>query len=355
MRRPRIRFAFTLVELLVVIAIIGILVALLLPAVQAAREAGRRSSCQNNLKQLALAQHNRHDNRKYLPPGCTTDLGEWGASPGGPGGWGSSWMVFSLPYIEQTAMYNRWDFTVAGNSGYVNPNNRAMRDNIIFPAFRCPSTNLREFGEGVPAMIANYVGISGCVTIPATANTPLFNEARIGPSAGGGNSCCSGGGPASAGGCFFRGSKIKLADITDGTSNTMMIGEHGSKFTTTDFSKRDWSAGGLYGWCMGTNTNTPPNGGATGDNRQFNCTTIRYLINTTTGWTTAGGLSTQSGDCGAGVCYDVGNNIPLNSNHPGGCNVAMGDASVRFMSQTTTLDILGKLSTRDEGMVVSLD
>jgi prepilin-type N-terminal cleavage/methylation domain-containing protein/prepilin-type processing-associated H-X9-DG protein len=345
----RSRSGFTLVELLVVIAIIGILVALLLPAVQAAREAGRRSSCQNNLKQLALAQHNRHDSRKYLPPGCTTDAGEFGAG----GGWGSSWMVFSLPYIEQSPMYDKWQFTSA-NSGYVNANNRAMRDNVIFPAFRCPSTNLREFGEGVPTMIANYVGISGTFT-GIILGPPSFNEARVDPAAGGGNSCCSGAGPASGGGTYFRGSKIKLADMTDGTSNIMIIGEHGSKFTTTDGSKRDWSASGLYGWSMGTNSNSPPNGGTITDNRQFNCTTIRYRINATTGWTTAGGLSTQSGDCGAGVCYDMGNNIPLNANHPGGCNIAMGDASVRFISQTTPLELLGRLATRDDGFVVSLD
>src|SRR6266511_6296883 len=91
------RCVFTLIKLLVVIAIIAILIGLLVPAVQQVREAANRSTCQNNLKQIALAIHNYHDNKKVIPPGCTTDGVPWGSG----GGWGSSWMVHILPYIEQ--------------------------------------------------------------------------------------------------------------------------------------------------------------------------------------------------------------------------------------------------------------
>src|ERR1044071_6861704 len=100
---------FTLVELLVVIAIIGVLVALLLPAVQAAREAARRMSCSSNLRQLGLAMHNYHDTHKTLP--YTTAA--WGpdGKVNSPGNRGWSWNSFILPYIEQQAVYSQIDFT----------------------------------------------------------------------------------------------------------------------------------------------------------------------------------------------------------------------------------------------------
>src|SRR5205823_11486351 len=129
-RRQGARAAFTLIELLVVIAIIAILIGLLVPAVQKVRDAAARSSCQNNLKQIGLALHAYHDQKKQLPPGCTTDQLPWGGIPGSTNGWGSSWMVFLLPYIEQANLFNQWQFAIAGtgqvNSGYVNANNRAL-------------------------------------------------------------------------------------------------------------------------------------------------------------------------------------------------------------------------------------
>src|SRR6187455_2025518 len=108
------RQGFTLVELLVVIAIIGILVALLLPAVQAAREAARRSQCTNNLKQLGLAVHNYADQNKVLP-GMTV----WPTAQVESWGWSYSWMVAILPNIEQGPLYNAFNFStgIFGNGG----------------------------------------------------------------------------------------------------------------------------------------------------------------------------------------------------------------------------------------------
>jgi prepilin-type processing-associated H-X9-DG protein len=200
-------------------------------------------------------------------------------------------------------------------------------------------------------MHGNYVGISGASNQALTGTG--YVESRIDNSAGSIN-CCGGGGPASGGGVLFRGSKVKITDITDGTSNQMMVSEHSDYFTASDGSKREWSAGGLYGWTMGTDYNIPPNGSNIGDNRQFNCTTIRYPINLKTGWSTNGGAGTQSGDCRVGVCYDLGNNIPLNSTHTGGVNAVFGDGSVRFLSDTTSLGVLALISVRDDGVPTTL-
>ena len=141
--RPARRQGFTLIELLVVIAIIAILIGLLLPAVQKVREAAARMKCQANLKQLALACHNFHDANNRLPPGSATDVAPFGISGGG---WGSSWKVYILPYVEQDNIYRQWQFT--GSSGYTNANNMALiGTNVSIPVYRCPSTSAPERGN----------------------------------------------------------------------------------------------------------------------------------------------------------------------------------------------------------------
>ncbi len=331
------RSGFTLVELLVVIAIIGILVALLLPAVQAAREAGRRSSCQNNLKQMGLATHNFHDTYKRLPPGAWNDTPPHG---NGGAGWGSSWMVYILPFVEQSAIYNQWQFN--SNSGYVNSPNIQLTSNLTIPVYRCPSTVVDDFmasrgGVNIIQMNVSYTGVAGSVI----AGAP--NIFAVG--------CCNGSGPpATDNGIFQAGNKASLAAITDGTSNTWMIAEQSDHLrdvnrqpVTAGFTSGVGNSGSLYGWTMGAGF--PQNGAQSGwsDGRHFNCTSVRYLIN-------------QRGfanDAASGTNNDVGTNFPISSNHPGGVNIAMGDASTRFFSQTLPLNLVSAFATKSGGEVVS--
>ena len=191
----RLRRAFTLVELLVVIAIIGVLVALLLPAVQAAREAARRSQCTNHLKQLGLAAQNYHDTMLRLPAG--TQLGSSG---------GVTAIVFLLPFLEQTNRVNLFDFTVDINGG--DARNTSARSQDV-KVFMCPSDQLesRFFTGtgGTPAGRNNYM--------PNMGGTASWWDVAQDNIRGVSN------------GVFFRKSQVRLAEITDGTSNTAMFSE----------------------------------------------------------------------------------------------------------------------------------
>ena len=154
MNLPRqTRSAFTLIELLVVIAIIAILVALLLPAVQQAREAARRTSCKNNLKQLALALHNYADANNVLPPGAAVDLSV--SSTGNNGSWGVHGRI--LPYIEQGNVYDLVDLTVAWD-------NEMDIDGLQLPIFACPSDaksgTVRDTGTGRPNLYPTSYGFN---------------------------------------------------------------------------------------------------------------------------------------------------------------------------------------------------
>ena len=148
-----------------VIAIIAILIALLVPAVQKVREAAARAQCLNNLKQIGLACLSHHDVMKRLPPGGANDQPPFGTQPGSSGNWGSSWMVYILPYIEQVPLYNQWQFS--GQSGAFNAINNAAASGIEIPVYFCPSSPMPHFratnqGASVAAL-ANYSGISGAV------------------------------------------------------------------------------------------------------------------------------------------------------------------------------------------------
>lgn len=175
------RVGFTLVELLVVIAVIGVLVALLLPAVQAARGAARRAQCTNHLKQLALAMHNYHDVHRTLPMGRYVN--------GLPQGW--AWGAMVLPYVEHSALYERCDFRFSPSAP---PNVDLLKTSLA--VFRCPS----EPGpQSETIVVQDSLGVSGTVTATLPyENYALNNEIQT---------------------------HVRFAEVRDGLSNTILLGE----------------------------------------------------------------------------------------------------------------------------------
>ena len=236
------RSGFTLVELLVVIAIIGILVALLLPAVQAAREAARRMQCQNNLKQLALGCHNFESTRKYFPRGNNAGTVATTGKPFPESGNGS-WLLLALGFLEQSALYDR---VVAAGSL-----TNAVTQGILpakHPLTRCPSdtwTLPGLPGEGLCAYVAstgpqcnnppagcpapfqlhcNGQSVPGANSVPPTLN-PLTHPGYVASHSWGSTEVL-----ANVRGMFARGGTIasptvRFSDVTDGTSNTLLLGE----------------------------------------------------------------------------------------------------------------------------------
>ena len=195
------RSAFTLVELLVVIAVIGILVALLLPAVQAARESGRRTQCVNNLKQIGIACHNYHDARGSFPSGyCASGPYVDGGSDTTPG-WG--WAAFLLPYIEQQPVFDTANF----NFPIEHPSN-ARAVGTWLAAYVCPSDIGPPSPYAVPSASATTIATAGPTSYAACVGSDDSDVFA-----------------ATGSGVFYRNSGIRFADILDGTTFTIMVGE----------------------------------------------------------------------------------------------------------------------------------
>jgi prepilin-type N-terminal cleavage/methylation domain-containing protein/prepilin-type processing-associated H-X9-DG protein len=210
---------FTLVELLVVIAIIGVLIGLLLPAVQAAREAGRRSACTNNMKQIALALHSYHDATKTLPPSCPS----WVVSNSDRDGYG--WSVFILPHLEQQPIYDVWAANKTWNAGRwqrevknVPALESAMR--TVISTFLCPTCDIpaypspQETGDKRGSK-SNYAGNGGA--LPSWGQTTTTADQLLRASTG----------------SLRSGQGIGFKEISDGLSKTFLIGEVGGDASRT--------------------------------------------------------------------------------------------------------------------------
>ena len=280
MRSSRHR-GFTLIELLVVIAIIAILIGLLLPAVQKVREAAARMSCQNNLKQIGLGLHNYHDANQLLPSGYTAAGsyvdGETDTSPG----WG--WAAYLLPYIEQDNLYRSLALTqpVPNSAGITQP----------LKMFLCPSD---------PGTTANFTIVNPFGTAICTAAPSSYAACN--------GSDLAGVSDPTGDGVFYRNSRTRITDVTDGTSNTVFVGERACLY-----SQGIW-AGAIPNAAMQRGTRNPNPGMSTGTAPTL-VLAHGHLINCTTD--TDGGLDDFS------------------SNHTGGANLLFADGSVHFLRDIT--------------------
>lgn len=363
------RRGFTLIELLVVIAIIGVLIALLLPAVQAAREAARRAQCTNNLKQLGLAAQNYHSAHGVFPAAYNT-----GRIAGGSIGAGGAWGAFSpqsmlLPFMEQQPIYNAINFDLINQGsdadyGIPQVNSTATRSRIA--AFLCPSSPLPGNSNfwGVPAPGNNYF-------------------ASVGASIGFDGSWASWGSGEPNGIFRYLGTPVGIRDVTDGTSNTVAFGE----WRTGDFNQNRMSITDVVNiqsnpGDIGLNSfvSNMPGGAAVlpafidqcrstwapvpdgADNRPNRSWLGEQWITGIPG-RSLGNLILPPNPNGIPNCmtcagcgdFDSPGMWNMSSNHPGGANVALADGSVRFLKDTTRLEIVWGLGSRNGGEVISAD
>ncbi|QDT65135.1 DUF1559 domain-containing protein [Calycomorphotria hydatis] len=288
-RKAGHRYGFTLIELLVVIAIIATLVALLLPAVQQAREAARRSQCQNNLKQIGIAFHNYHDAHRTLPPMVVVNESDSAYGfhsnavaypPLGDAVEDWAWSAFLLPFVEQAALYQKLGIS-DGDKSLEDQYNATAPNRFIdeyISTYRCPSDTGPKLG-GLAGTVSNLNS--------AGMNYSVFNHhARFQFDS-------------NADGAFYPNSKTRFRDVTDGLSNTLCAGEHAYELFNVKLYLKTW-AGCRYG----AGANCIDEVALTG----------RWPINDISG--------------GISDLVEI-----LSSNHTGGAQVLLLDGSVRFLSE----------------------
>jgi prepilin-type N-terminal cleavage/methylation domain-containing protein/prepilin-type processing-associated H-X9-DG protein len=341
---------FTLIELLVVISIIGVLIALLLPAVQAAREAARRLQCTSNMKQIGLALNNYVSAVGVFPPGYVTTIdntvldacnqdneNQHGVDLGSGWAWGS--MI--LPYMEQMPLYNSINFNLSvayhandtcsltALSVYLCPSDPGPS---TIPVYEDPPDPANPGTYNATHIVdtlsrGNYVGMYGIGEICSQSNALDI------PNNGAGSS--SGDPLGTHAGIFYRNSRVGFADITDGTSNTIAVGErsHNLSYVT-------WVARSIDGW-LGL---TPPSEGGTD---KFNPSPEEC-------WTQV--LGPAGLEDGSRTINNPEAHVEdYWSMHPGGANMLFGDGSVRFLKSSINPIPWRALATRNFGEIVSSD
>lgn len=346
MRIATPREGFTLVELLVVIAIIGVLVALLLPAVQSAREAARRSSCQNNLRQIGLALHNAGSTRNYFPPARIDD-------PTVPSARAKNWgrvsvHVFLLPYLEQGNAASQFDISKDYRSGPNSSPAATRSTNITVTAsdmktYQCASAPKKNRRANIPASNPTPTVFSG-ESHPQGTGSPsdyfVMNFIEYDGNADDATRPSNGYAAAQKGwiqriagqpGCLAKNVENRAAEITDGLSNTF--------FMVEDAGKPDlFRVGRLVPGIAAQDTiwsNYQNNIGLSG-------------ASSVTGEFTT---SATDGKC----AVNCTNDSEIYAFHPGGANLVMMDGSVRFLSKTTDITVVAALLTKQSGETIQAD
>ncbi|WP_234824292.1 DUF1559 domain-containing protein [Bremerella cremea] len=321
------RHAFTLVELLVVIAIIGVLIALLLPAVQQAREAARRMQCSNNLKQMGLAAHNFQDTYGYLPGGARDGhtTYDWKCcNSRHSSGW--SWMFQILPYVEQTAIY---ELGKSGDSSEdVNNTKHSAVGATFAPIFNCPSRRgIQTFSGSYRADYAANGGESSSPNALTSGNAGVIRQTES------------------------QGWKNVIERIKDGSSNTLMFGEkslHDTAWGADGGDNEPWHNAGWdqdivrYGALIssGTKYGVPPIPDTKGRHLVDGSWMFDPSVPNGNTWFTPSGTKQW--------------HTYFGSPHPGGAMFVLADGSVQHVPFTVDTETMRRLSVANDGLVVEL-
>lgn len=331
------KLGFTLVELLVVIAIIGILIGLLLPAVQSVREAARRMQCSNNLKQMALGAHNYMTiNKSQFPPSTGMIKYPTANIVAGSGNYG--FFALMLPFIEQTALYDRIDWKTAASEvqkTWSNPLVSTVINTYICPSYsndayyKATSSDLYKNGA-----LSCYAGVHGVVRSSANDPTSSFEDWEKNttyPATSDSEMLKCEEGNLAYNGMMLWGKTVRESSIRDGLSNTLYIGEHMWHDTGT------WSQhpNVMRAWLVGANPSA--------NRGSYASKAIVYPIN---------GKGATLATIVSGSQF---NQKPMASEHSSGCNFARADASVEFVSDSTSLRVYKALCTRNGSEIPTTD